>query len=37
MELGIKPSSYISSLCYSVLRLEPFTGCSFGCTYCYAR
>jgi len=37
MEVGIKPSSYISSLCYSVLRLEPFTSCSFGCAYCYAR
>ncbi|KSW12127.1 hypothetical protein CF15_05000 [Pyrodictium occultum] len=37
LEIGIKPSSYISSLCYSVFRLEPFTGCVFDCLYCYAR
>ena len=33
----IKPSVYISSYCYSVLRLEPWTTCSIGCPYCYAR
>lgn len=33
----IRPSSYISGLCYSVLRLEPYSACSFGCIYCYAR
>jgi DNA repair photolyase len=37
LEFGIKPSSFISSLCYSVFRLEPFTTCSYGCIYCYAR
>ncbi|MET1101206.1 MAG: radical SAM protein [Pyrodictiaceae archaeon] len=37
LELGIKPSSYISALCQSVFRLEPFTTCSYGCLYCYAR
>jgi DNA repair photolyase len=37
LEFGIKPSSFISSLCYSVFRLEPFTTCSYGCVYCYAR
>ena len=34
---AIKPSSYISGLCYSVLRLEPFGGCGYSCVYCYAR
>ncbi len=33
----IKPSVYISSYCYSILRLEPWTTCSIGCPYCYAR
>ena len=37
MELAINPSKIISPLCYSVLRLEPYTNCSFGCTFCYAR
>jgi len=37
MELAINPSKIISSLCYSVLRLEPYTNCSFGCVYCYAK
>ncbi|ABM81220.1 radical SAM protein [Hyperthermus butylicus] len=37
LEFVIKPSNYISSLCYSILRLEPFTTCSYGCVYCYAR
>ena len=37
MEYVVKPSSYISSLCYSVFRLEPFTSCGYGCVYCYAR
>ncbi len=37
MELAINPSKIISSLCYSVLRLEPYTNCSYGCVYCYAR
>jgi len=33
----IKPSSYISGLCYSVFRVEPYSSCGFGCLYCYAR
>ena len=37
LEYVIKPSNYISSLCYSVFRLEPFTTCSYGCAYCYAQ
>ncbi len=37
MELAINPSKIISALCYSVLRLEPYTNCSFNCKYCYAR
>ena len=34
---AIKPSAYISGLCYSIFRLEPYTTCSLACTYCYAR
>ncbi|AEM38618.1 Radical SAM domain protein [Pyrolobus fumarii 1A] len=34
--IGIKPSVYISGLCYSILRLEPWSTCSVGCVYCYA-
>ncbi|NPA84460.1 MAG: radical SAM protein [Crenarchaeota archaeon] len=37
LEFVIKPSNYVSALCYSIFRLEPFTTCSFGCVYCYAR
>jgi DNA repair photolyase len=33
----IKPSAYISGLCYSIFRLEPYGFCSHGCSYCYAR
>ncbi len=36
-EFVIKPSNYISNLCYSIFRIEPFDTCSFGCIYCYAR
>jgi len=34
---GVKPSNVISSLCYSVFRLEPYSSCSYSCVYCYAR
>lgn len=37
MELAINPSKIISTLCYSIFRLEPYTSCSFSCSYCYAR
>ena len=36
-ELKVGVSIYTSALCHSVLRLEPYTACAFGCTYCYAR
>jgi DNA repair photolyase len=30
--------SYImSSLCYSVFKVEPYSTCPFNCVYCYAR
>ena len=37
MELAINPSKIISTLCYSIFRLEPYTSCPFSCSYCYAR
>ena len=36
-EFVIKPSIYISSLCYSVLRIEPWNSCFYSCLYCYAK
>jgi len=36
-ELVINASNIISPLCYSVLRVEPYTVCPFRCTYCYSR
>ena len=36
-QLCIKPSVYISSLCHSIFKLEPYTSCLHSCTYCYAR
>ncbi len=36
-EIKVGVSNYISSLCHSVLRLEPYTTCYFDCAYCYAR
>ncbi len=30
-------SNIISPLCYSLIRLEPYTTCIHGCVYCYAR
>ncbi|RLE47751.1 MAG: hypothetical protein DRJ31_08395 [Candidatus Methanomethylicota archaeon] len=36
-QLCIKPSIYISGLCHSIFKLEPYTSCSHMCAYCYAR
>ena len=36
-ELVINVSNIISPLCYSLLRLEPYTTCPFRCVYCYSR
>ena len=36
-ELVIGVGNIVSPLCYSVIRLEPFSRCSFSCRYCYAR
>lgn len=35
--LYIKASSVISSLCYSILKLEPYSSCYYNCIYCYAK
>jgi DNA repair photolyase len=26
-----------STLCHSLLRVEPYSSCPFACSYCYAR
>ncbi|MHA1595127.1 MAG: radical SAM protein [Candidatus Baldrarchaeia archaeon] len=36
-ELVVGPSMCMSSLCYSIFKLEPYSGCSHQCAYCYAR
>lgn len=36
-ELVINASNLISPLCYTVLKLEPYTSCPFKCVYCYSR
>ena len=36
-ELVINVSNIISPLCYTILRLEPYTTCPFKCVYCYSR
>jgi len=36
-ELAVGASNIVSPLCYTVLRLEPYTACPFGCVYCYSR
>lgn len=33
----IKPSRIVSSLCYSVLKLEPYRDCMYNCIYCYSK
>lgn len=35
--LAVNVSSIISSLCYSIFRIEPYTTCTYNCTYCYGR
>ena len=36
-KLAINVSSIISSLCYSIFRLEPYTTCTYNCRHCYGR
>jgi len=36
-ELAINVSNVISPLCYSVLKIEPYTACPHRCIYCYGR
>ena len=33
----VGPSICMSSLCYSIFKLEPYQGCAYSCVYCYAR
>ena len=35
--LAVNVSSIISSLCYSIFRVEPYTTCTYNCIYCYGR
>jgi len=34
-QLFIGASPYVSGLCYSIFRVEPYRDCPFGCVYCY--
>lgn len=36
-ELVVNVSNIVSPLCYTVLKLEPYTACPFNCAYCYSR
>lgn len=36
-ELVINATNIISPLCYTVLKLEPYTVCPFRCSYCYSK
>jgi len=36
-ELVVNASNIVSPLCYTILKLEPYTACPFGCVYCYSR
>ena len=36
-ELVINVSNIMSSLCYSLIRIEPYNTCMFNCIYCYSR
>ncbi len=33
----INVSNIITPFCYSLLKLEPYTSCSFNCIYCYSK
>lgn len=35
--LIVNAGNIISPLCYTVLRLEPYTSCAFKCVYCYSK
>jgi len=35
--LAINVGRYISTLCYSILKLEPYSACQYSCKYCYGR
>ncbi len=37
MRLAVASSMVISGLCYSVLKLEPYSSCAYNCMYCYGR
>ncbi len=36
-ELVINPNYVVSTLCYSILRIEPYSTCPHACLYCYRR
>ncbi|MEM1526316.1 MAG: radical SAM protein [Ignisphaera sp.] len=36
-ELVINVTNIISPLCYTILKLEPYTVCPFKCIYCYSK
>lgn len=36
-ELVISVTNIISPLCYTVLKVEPYTICPFKCVYCYSK
>jgi len=33
----LNPSLTMSLYCYSILRLDPYVGCSFNCKYCFVK
>lgn len=35
--LVLSPSLLMSLYCYSILRLDPYIGCSFNCRYCFVK
>ncbi len=36
-ELVINPNYVVSTFCYSILRIEPYSVCPHACLYCYRR